>query len=128
MQDRPGQFYVVLDETARPFNEKKHARLAVQLYGLSADSRIEALHDIADEGIDCMLKDFEGEQACGEKLNELTEKYYKKCPRNFNDLWPCPKFRETDVILRHFLSDYVQRPPAEIRKLAKKELKIDLDP
>ena len=82
---------------------------------------------MADEGIDTTLKEFEGEQAQGEKLNELTEKYYKRHPRTFQEPWPCEQHRATDAVLRRFLTDYVDRSPAEIRKLAKKELKIDLD-
>ena len=73
------------------------------------------LLDVADEGIGGKLKDFEGEQAThpnpspspspialaltgargpvgeqatGEKLNEVTEKYFKQYPRDFDAPWP----------------------------------------
>ena len=55
--------------------------------GLTDDDKIEATLDTVDEGIGEKLKDFEGEQAVGEKLNEVAEKYYKTHPRSFDDQW-----------------------------------------
>ena len=81
---------------------------------------------MADEGIGDKLKAYEGEQASGEKLNELTEKYYTAKPRHFDDEWPSKPHNETDKVLRKFLSDYVDRSPNEIRKLAKEQLQIEI--
>ena len=74
-----------------------------------------------------LFKAFELEQAQGEKLNELTERYYKRYPRGFDDPWPCPQYQETDTVLRKFLTEWTELKPAEIAKLAKQELGIDLD-
>uniref|UniRef100_A0A7S4MKF6 Uncharacterized protein n=1 Tax=Prymnesium polylepis TaxID=72548 RepID=A0A7S4MKF6_9EUKA len=93
----------------------------------SEDAKVEMLLELADDGIGDKLTEFGTEQACGEKLNELTEKYYKKYPRAFEEPWPLQKYYDTDVVLRRFLSKYVERKPAEIRTLAKNELGIELD-
>ena len=115
-QDRPGQFYVVLDSTQKPFNDPKHKKLAGKLRKLTdggssrnvledtkranEDTKIELLLDVADDGIGERLKNFEGEQERGEKLNELTEKYYVLNPRSFDDPWPKREYLETDSVLR----------------------------
>lgn len=82
--------------------------------------------EIADNGIGERLNQFGAEQARGEKLNELTEKYYKRYPRMFEDPWPLEKYYDTDVILRRFLTKYVEKKPTEIRTLAQDELGIEL--
>jgi len=126
-QDRPGQFYVILNKEAKPFDEPKHKRLAARIEKVaSEDQKIEDLLDVADEGIGDRLKTFEGEQAAGEKLNEVTEKYYTLRPRNFDDPWPSKQHNDTDKVLRTFLSEYVERSPNEIKKLAKELLSIEL--
>ncbi|KAL3927990.1 MAG: hypothetical protein SGPRY_002578 [Prymnesium sp.] len=107
-QDRPGQFYVILDRQEKPFSvhHKSPYDLAcsVARYQLvdklkkakSENSKIEILLDHADEDIGARLREFSGEQATGEKLNELTEIYYKTYPRSFDEPWPHPKHKETD--------------------------------
>jgi hypothetical protein len=73
------------------------------------------------------------EQAQGEKLNELTEKYYAAHPRLFSDPWPFPEFKKTDAVLRRFLADWEQLKltPAQIKQCAKDHpaygLGIELD-
>ena len=42
--------------------------------------------------------------------------------------WPCPQHQATDSVLRKFLTSWTEIKPAEIVKLAKQELDIDLDP
>jgi superfamily II DNA/RNA helicase len=142
-QDRPGQFYVILDETAKPFSEPSRKKLKDELRKLSSakgkggespdDQKIELMLEVADEGIDAKLKAFEMEQAQGEKLNELTEKYYAAHPRLFSDPWPFPEFKKTDAVLRRFLADWEQLKltPAQIKQCAKDHpaygLGIELD-
>ena len=143
-QDRPGQFYVILDETATPFKEPNHKGLAAKIKKMAAappkppakdgteaikpqDTCVELLLDVADEGIGERLKKFEGEQATGEKLNELTELYYKEHPRSFDDVWPQQQYLETDGKLRRLLTEETEALPAEVKRLAKEELKITLD-
>ena len=123
-QDRPGQFYVILNQKAKPFSEKP--KLEAKLKKLTDDQKIEVLLEVADEGIGEKLKMYEGEQAAGEKLNELSEKYYEKHPRSMDDPWPHEKYFTTDCVMRHFMTEYVGLLPAEITKKAKEELGIDL--
>ena len=80
------------------------------------------------QGIGERLKEFGTEQAAGECLNEVTEKYYKRHPRSFDDPWPVPQHEATDAKLRVFLTQYIECTPSEIRKKAKAELEIELDP
>ena len=128
-QDRPGQFTVVLSLQAKPFNLPQHKKLPNTLRSdkLSEDAKVDLLLELADDGIGGKLREFEGEQASGEKLNEVTEKYYQRYPRSFDDPWPLEEHRETDGVLRRFLTKYVNRPPGEIRMLSKQELGIELD-
>ena len=104
-QDRPGQFYVVLDRRGAPFDQPKHKGLLSKLPKLSEDAKIEALLDVADEGIGDKLKEYEQEQAGGEKLNELTELFYKAYPRKFDSPWPSVEHRQQDAKLRVFLQE-----------------------
>lgn len=100
-QDRPGQFYVILSKQNEPFTERKHKRLADMIERLqSDDAKIDQLLEVADEGIGAKLKVYESEQASGEKLNELTEKYYALKPRSFDEPWPSPRgdYNETDKV------------------------------
>jgi len=143
-QDRPGQFFIILDDTAKPFNDPKHSKLKQRLTKMSAppskgstaelgagpsvdDMKVDVMLNVADEGIGERLSTFAEEQAAGEKLNELTEKYYKRCPRSFDDPWPIKEHLATDSVLRKFLTDWTQLKPSEIKQLAKSELSIDLD-
>jgi len=140
-QDRPGHFYVVLDETQKPFNDPKHKKLKERLKKAAPpssprgstqdanpeDFKVEMLLEVSDEGIGDKLKAFEGEQAAGEKLNELTEKYYKRCPRTFDSPWPMKEFQKTDGVMRKFLTDWTALKPSEIKGLAKSELDIELE-
>jgi len=89
--------------------------------------KVDVMLNVADEGIGERLSTFAEEQAAGEKLNELTEKYYKRCPRSFDDPWPIKEHLATDSVLRKFLTDWTQLKPSEIKQLAKSELSIDLD-
>ena len=127
-QDRPGQFYVLLDKSAKPFTEPKQRKLAQRLAKMtSEDLKIEELLDVADEGIGDRLKQFEGEQSAGEKLNELTEKYYTLKPRGVDEPWPSRLHNEADKQIRSFLTEHVGRKPEEIKRLAKDILGIALD-
>ena len=91
-QDRPGQFYVILDKKAPPFSEKKDLLKKVEACKKNGevdhDARIELMLDSADDGIGDKLKAFKEEQERGEKLNELAEKYYQANPRSFDGPWP----------------------------------------
>jgi len=124
-QDRPGQFYVILNKANKPFSEKP--RLEAKLKKLNNDEKIEALLEVADEGIGAKLKAFEGLQAVGDKLNQLSEKYYEKHPRSMDDPWPHEKYFTSDSIMRNFMTVYVDKSPSEVTKLAKEELGIVLD-
>ena len=145
-QDRPGQFIVVLDETTPPFSEPAHKKLAGKLRkmigaakggsaagkdagtgGGEEDAMIDLMLDVADDGIGEKLKAYEGEQATGEKLNELTEKYYKQNPRSFDAPWPHPDHMESDGLLRRILTNCTERKPSELREIAKAELDIHLE-
>jgi len=133
-QDRPGQFTVILNEKEKPFDDPKHKKLRERLRKLEStattsveDAKVELLLDISDEGIGERLKKFELEQAQGEKLNELTEKYYTRHPRAMDDPWPLPQHKETDSVLRKFLTSWTEIKPSEIVKLAKSELNIEID-
>ena len=135
---------VVLNSKAKPFDEPKHKKLRDRLKKTSIggslltrtlppsppddwpeDQKIAELLDVADDGIGDRLTAFEREQAIGYKLNELTEKYYKANPRNFDDDWPNERYSD-DVKLRSFLTTHVDSEPKEIIRLAKQELKIEL--
>ena len=128
-QDRPGQFYVVLDQKGKPFTEVKGLLDKVKKCTISSgdkkgevdhDARVELLLENADEGIGDKLIAFEKEQAAGEKLNEVSVKYFKKNPRDFDDAWPQ---LESDKALRHFMTTMIEASPEEIKKEAKKQAK-----
>lgn len=135
-QDRPGQFCVVLNQQAKPFNDPKHAKLVEKLKGtgkasaakepISNDAKIAMLLEVADDRIRDRLREFESEQAIGEKLNLLTELYYKRYPRDLDEPWPSERFYDTDVVLRTVLTNHTKTPPKEITRIAKLELDIDL--
>ena len=136
-QDRPGQFYVVLDKKSKPFDDPKHKKLEEKLRKLAPsgggnaaeeNAKVDTLLELADEGIGERLKAFEVEQAQGEKLNELTEKYYKKFPRGFDDPWPNEQYSQTDGTLRKILTSFTEIKPKEMVQLFKQELDIDVDP
>jgi len=123
-QDRPGQFHVILNKQAKPFSDKP--KLEMKLKKLSEDAKIEMLLEVADEGIGEKLKRYEGEQTTGEKLCELTEKYFEKHPRSIDDCWPNDKYFTTDKVMRHFMTEHVDRTPEAVVSLAKSELGITL--
>ena len=63
-QDRPGQFYVILDEKAKPFNDPKKKNLKDKLLRLpDENAKVEMLLEVSDEGIGEKLKAFELEQS-----------------------------------------------------------------
>ena len=126
-QDRPGQFYVILDKKSKALQKPG---LLAKVQGLKKDgkpdhdARVELLLENADEGIGDKLIAFEKEQAAGEKLNEVSVKYFKKNPRDFDDAWPQ---LESDKALRHFMTTMIEASPEEIKKEAKKQLGLELD-
>jgi len=124
-QDRPGQFHVVLDKTSRVFST--HAKLVEKVKKSRTEhAKIEALLEVADERIGDRLREFSGEQATGEKLNELTEIYYKTHPRGFEDAWPYPGHKQHDRILRQILLEHTDSKPDEVKRIASDALGIKL--
>jgi len=125
-QDRPGQFVVVLNTKGAPFDSTVNRGLSSRLRGTTdMNARITMLLDVADAGIGDKLKNFADEQAIGEKLNELTERYYRQYPRAFEDPWPSKE--RSDLKLRSFLTENRETPPHEIKRLAKAAFGIDLE-
>ena len=76
-QDRPGQYFVILDEKSEPFSLPKHKKLASKFQALASApagrsreaealspqmAMEELLLSVSDEGIGEKLKNFEGEQ------------------------------------------------------------------
>ena len=128
-QDRPGQYYVILNQQAKPFTLPEFSKLAAKVSKMtSEDDKIEELLGVADAGIGQQLANFKVEQAAGEKLNELTEKYYTQKPRTFDDPWPSKEHNETDLKLRAFLTENVDKSPSDIVKLAKELMDIEITP
>jgi len=124
-QDRPGQFHVVLDKTSRVFST--YAKLVEKVKKSRTEhAKIEALLEVADERIGDRLREFSGEQATGEKLNELTEIYYKTHPRGFEDAWPYPEHKQHDRILRQILLEHTDSKPDEVKRIASDALGIKL--
>ena len=85
-QDRPGQFYVILDKKSKPL-QKSGLISRVQKATISSgerkgqpdhDARVEMLLDCADDGIGDKLIAFEKEQAAGEKLNEVRAPHFDR--------------------------------------------------
>jgi hypothetical protein len=134
-QDRPGQFYVVLDQKGKPFSDKPGLLAKVKKATIGAgekkgqpdhDARVEMLLDCADDGIGDKLIAYEGEQAAGEKLNEVAVKYYKANPRSFDAPWPNLEL-ESDLKMRHFMTSMIDAKPEEIKAKAKEVLGLTLD-
>ena len=119
-----GQFYVILDQKAPPFAQKRDLASKVKK-AADHDARVELLLDCADEGIGDKLKAFEGEQATGEKLNELSEKYFRKHPRSFDAPWPSEE--PLDRELRQFMTSMVDERPDVVKAKAKELLGVELD-
>ena len=170
---------MLLDTNAKPFTEPAQKQLAGKLRKCVQDTgggggrrqsvkagrqsvkagvpdgppdhaaRVELLLDAADEGIGDALKQFEKEQTIGERLNEVTEKYFEAHPRPFDAPWPSqartphlararhpPRVRAThlslaaqasgDLVLRKFLVDHVEEEPKKIVKNAKDLLGLSL--
>ena len=85
-QDRPGQFHVVLSRQAPPLVDR--AGLAEQLLGMAShEQRLSRLLEIADESIGATLKRYELDQELGEMVNELTEAFFQRYPRSFDEPW-----------------------------------------
>ena len=133
-QDRPGQFYVILDQKAPPFREKKELLAKMKKATVSSgerkgqvdhDARVELLLDCADDGIGEKLKAFEAEQARGEKLNEVSIKYFEKHPRSFDADWPSEE--PLDKELRAFMTSMTEEKPEVIKARAKEVLGLTLD-
>merc|ERR1711998_529748 len=89
------------------------------------DARVEILLDNADDGIGDKLKEFAAEQASGEKLNAVSEAYFKRHPRPFDAPWPSSL--ESDKALRTFMSTMLGEKPEVIKARAKEVLGIDVD-
>ena len=133
-QDRPGQFYVVLNSKGKLFSEKREllGRLKRATIGSGDskgqpdhDARVEMLLDAADDGIGDKLKAFEGEQAIGEKLNEVAQKYFERFPRPFDAPWPSDE--PLDKQLREFMTSMTDQRPEIVKAKAKEMLGIVLD-
>ena len=134
-QDRPGQFYVILDEKAKVFREKSGLASKVKKANFGSgekkgkpdhDARVEMMLDVADDGIGDKLKAFEGEQASGEKLNEVSMRYFEKYPRHFDDPWPQLEKYPTDSAYRHFMCSMIDAEPSVIRQRAKELLGLEV--
>ena len=134
-QDRPGQFYVILNEKSKLFKEKSGLASKVKKSTFSSgdkrgqpdhDARVEVMLEVADDGIGDKLKAFEGEQASGEKLNEVAMLYFQKHPRHFDDPWPQLEKYPTDREFRHFMSSMIDAEPSVIRQRAKEVLGIEV--
>ena len=133
-QDRPGQFYVVLNQSVKPFagnkdllsKVKKAVHTTGELKGQpDHNARVEILLDSADEGIGKKLSDYATEQAAGEALNSVAEKYFKRHPRSFDAPWPSPV--DSDKALRSFMLTTLNKTPEEIWARAQIELGIDIN-
>jgi len=126
-QDRPGQFHVVLNRTAEPF--ASHSGLADQLQGMtSPDQRLARLLEVADENIGSTLKKYERDQELGEMVNELTEAFFQRHPRGFDEAWPSAEHRVADVKLRGLFEQLQKTKGAtvkEVQKMAKEKLGIE---
>ena len=87
-QDRPGQFYVILDSTQKPFNDPKHKKLAGKLRKLneSGSSRNLLEDGRANEDADEQLPTLQMRALANSRIskasrsaaksNELTEKSF----------------------------------------------------
>ena len=127
-QDRPGQYYVLLDRTQPPF-DRRHRGLASKLTRLPSDqAKVDALLRVADEGMASRLKEFKSDQARGEKLNQLAIAYYRMHPRSADDPWPCSQHWDSDVAMRNFLDtpEVLMASPADITRRAKKLFGISI--
>ena len=130
-QDRPGQFYVILDQMAKPFAANKDliakVKKAVHTTGglkgqTDHDARVDILLEAADEGIGAKLATYATEQAAGEVLNAVCEKYFKKHPRSFDAPWPSEL--ASDSTLRSFMAEMSNEAPEVVRARAKEVLGI----
>jgi len=134
-QDRPGQYLVVLNTRAKPFEGNKELLKKVrgatikegELKGQpDHEQRVELLLSAADEGIGDKLREYAAEQAAGEQLNAVAEAYFKRHPRSFDAPWPSEL--ASDRALRAFFeTTHEDEPPAAIKAKAKEQLDIDLD-
>jgi hypothetical protein len=94
-----------------------------------ADQKLARLLEVADEDIGARLKMFEDEQKVGEKLNELTERFFAAHPRDFDAPWPSKEHREHDLKLRAFFERIraIEKPSLKlITEAAKEALDIAL--
>ena len=77
--------------------------------------------DFSDDGIGDKLKAFEGEQAIGEKLNEVAQKYFERFPRPFDAPWPSDE--PLDKQLREFMTSMTDERPEIVKAKAKEMLR-----
>lgn len=89
------------------------------------DARIEILLDCADEGIGTKLQEYAVQQAAGERLNAVTERYFEQHPRDFDAAWPSEL--ESDKALRKFMLHHIDEKPEVIKANAKAMLGIEVD-
>lgn len=89
------------------------------------DARIEILLDCADEGIGTKLQEYAAQQAAGERLNAVTERYFEQHPRDFDAAWPSEL--ESDKALRKFMLHHIDEKPEVIKANAKAMLGIEVD-
>jgi len=126
-QDCPGQYHVVLNREAEPF--RSHSGLADQLEGLAVpEQRLSRLLEVADENIGATLKKYERDQELGEMVNELTEAYFQRYPRGFDEAWPSQTHWVEDIKLRGLFEQLQKTKGAtvkEVQKMAKEKLGIE---
>ena len=128
-QDRPGQFHVVLSRQAPPLVER--AGLAEQLLGMAShEQRLSRLLEIADESIGATLKRYELDQELGEMVNELTEAFFQRYPRSFDEPWPSEEHGEQDKRLRALFEQIQAKKGCTVKdfqRMAKEKLDIELE-
>jgi hypothetical protein len=82
--------------------------------------------DVADSGIGDQLSKYAVAQQQGEVLNQVSEKYFKRFPRDLDDEWPSSE--PMDLQLRSFFACLRSSATVEdIKRNAKAELDLDLD-
>ena len=70
------------------------------------------------------------QQKVGEKLNEVTERYYKEKPRPYHSDgkgWPDERYVKEDGVLSELLQNYTEASPDRVVAYAKDEMGIILD-
>ena len=96
----------------------------------SHDQRLSRLLEVADENIGATLKKYERDQELGEFVNELTEAFFQRYPRDFDSPWPSEEHREHDVKLRALFETLQNAKGAtvkDVQQMAKEKLDIALE-